>query len=296
MPLNINPNYDSNNPTILFNTQIPALTDDADIQEALRLYHYGTTTPPALPTLINPESVAGYLKSLREDITALEELGIGSSYSNTLPTNVPDGYVWVNSDSAAPIFDNILLAAYQAEAPTNDLAEGLLWVDSDDNTLYVYNGISWDAISSSGGSSFTPPTTSRLDLFGVADVTAPAGQPFYYLDGAVPTSFSVNTLVTSYTKTEVSVNTGIQFSVGAVGPISLVRVVNGDLANPVVLGNYNHTNNVPLSINFVDEHGQAPGTVLTYGLANYTNAPGGTPGDITFLSIGAIQISCREVA
>ena len=133
-------------------------------------------------------------------------------------------------------------------------------------------------------------------MFGIADVTAPAGQPFYYLNEGVPTPFSVNTLVTSYAKTEVSVNLGIQFSVGAVGPISLVRIVNGDLVNPVVLGNYNHANSMPLSINFVDEHGQAPGTILTYGLANYTNAPGGTPADITFLSIGAIQIFCREVA
>jgi hypothetical protein len=42
MTTNINPNF---NPTTeptnpLFNTQIPTLTEDANIQEALRIYHY----------------------------------------------------------------------------------------------------------------------------------------------------------------------------------------------------------------------------------------------------------------
>lgn len=283
-----------------YNTIIPSLSDDANIQEALRMYHYGTTDGSIPDESANPiagESIAHYLGELQSQIDAFE---IGSSYSSTEPslTNDDNGYIWVDSTSSALIFDEGIptIAFYQSAEPTTGLVAGMLWVDSDDDSVYVYNGTSWDAIVS-GGSSFTPPTTSRLDLFGVQDVTAAAGQAFYYLDGGTtPTPFSVNTVVTTYTKTEISVSIGIQFSTGAVGPISLVRVVNGDLLNPVVIGNYNHANSLPLNINFIDEHGQAPGTILTYGLANYTNAPGGTPDDITFLSIGGIQISSREVA
>ena len=50
-------------------TKIPGYEDAADIQEALRLYHYGSTTIPTESTLgtasgINTKSIAGYLKAL----------------------------------------------------------------------------------------------------------------------------------------------------------------------------------------------------------------------------------------
>lgn len=47
-----------------FQLQIPAIDDNADIQEALRLYHYGNT-PSGVGTL-DPESVAGYLDQLNK--------------------------------------------------------------------------------------------------------------------------------------------------------------------------------------------------------------------------------------
>ena len=51
-----------------FPTKIPGYEDAADIQEALRLYHYGSNTIPATPTQINPKSIAGYLKQLQTGI------------------------------------------------------------------------------------------------------------------------------------------------------------------------------------------------------------------------------------
>ena len=56
----------------LYNTQIPALADSADIQAALRLYHYGQESEPADLASIPAESVAGYLKDLQSQVDAIE--------------------------------------------------------------------------------------------------------------------------------------------------------------------------------------------------------------------------------
>jgi hypothetical protein len=73
----------------LYSTQIPSLSDSADIQEALRLYHYGAASGTAPgeydPTNTNPvllpvQSVAYYLNNLQGQITTLSgSLGVQTS-------------------------------------------------------------------------------------------------------------------------------------------------------------------------------------------------------------------------
>jgi len=66
-------------------TQIPALTDNADIQEAFRLYHYGASTGVYNKDNENPDfllqnSIAGYLNSLQNQIdTVSGTLGVQTS-------------------------------------------------------------------------------------------------------------------------------------------------------------------------------------------------------------------------
>lgn len=55
----------------LYPTKIPALSEAADIQTALKVYHYGTATVPTQTADILPESIAGYLKSLNAAVAAL---------------------------------------------------------------------------------------------------------------------------------------------------------------------------------------------------------------------------------
>lgn len=146
MTTNINPNF---NPTTeptnpLFNTQIPTLTEDANIQEALRIYHYGNaTSQPSNNSAIQPNTMAGHLKALRDDISDLEDLGIGSKFSIAEPTNPEDGFIWLDADSAAPIFGSPpatvpSVAKYQNAAPTTGLIDGMLWVDKDATPLRLY--------------------------------------------------------------------------------------------------------------------------------------------------------------
>lgn len=143
MTTNINPNF---NPTTeptnpLFNTQIPTLTEDANIQEALRIYHYGNaSSQPSNNSAIQPNTMAGHLKALRDDVSDLQDLGIGSQFSTAEPTDPEDGFIWLKADSSASQLLGTV-AVYQNSAPTTGLVDGLLWVDKDSSplTLKVYD-------------------------------------------------------------------------------------------------------------------------------------------------------------
>jgi hypothetical protein len=135
-----------------FNTSIPGLSDNADIQEALRVYHYGSKTPPANLAGVTSKSIAGHFKAISDRVQIVESTGIGSGYQANEPTSVPNGYLWVDADSAAPVFDETLVSVpsvvkYQNSQPTTNLKDGMIWVDKDDQFVntYVYDetGTSW---------------------------------------------------------------------------------------------------------------------------------------------------------
>jgi hypothetical protein len=141
----------------LIPTSIPSLTENADIQAALRLYHYGTSYDPENTDVgeLNPESVAGYLNDLDERVDAIVASGPGSiastgSGGNTPgvpPTSIVNGFIWVDTNSSLGAQPG-LVAAYQSTAPSSPVV-GTLWVDSTDtNTpvLKVYNGTAWKAV------------------------------------------------------------------------------------------------------------------------------------------------------
>jgi hypothetical protein len=129
--------------TGLFNTKIPALSDAADIQAALRLYHYGLYAYDAA----NPTStsIAGHLKALDTRLDAQETLGVGSEYSATIPPSPVEGFIWVDSTSTPSVTQVVSTSNYQTTAPTTGLTQGMLWVDSDSSPLkmYVYSGTAW---------------------------------------------------------------------------------------------------------------------------------------------------------
>jgi hypothetical protein len=60
-----------------FNTQIPLLAENANIQAALRIYHYGSNT--SNPSPLPGESIAGYLQNLKETKRNLLSESIGNA-------------------------------------------------------------------------------------------------------------------------------------------------------------------------------------------------------------------------
>lgn len=121
----------------VYKTKIPSYEEVADIQAALKLYHYGTIDPVATENDIIPNSVVGHIKALDTRVDTIESLGVGSVYSATEPSSPEDGFIWIDSNtSISPI--NGTVASYQSTAPTTGLADGLLWVDKDSSPLKMY--------------------------------------------------------------------------------------------------------------------------------------------------------------
>ncbi len=125
----------------VYNTKIPEYADNADIQEAFKLFLYGTTNIPTdLNSVVSP-SLAAHLKTLRNSITELEDTGIGSEFVATEPESPVDGFIWVDSDASLATEYSIPSVIYQNNEPTTNLSSGMLWVDKDSSplTMYVYD-------------------------------------------------------------------------------------------------------------------------------------------------------------
>lgn len=84
----------------IYPTKIPGYEDAADIQAALKLYHYGTSSTVSTEGDIVANSVVGHIKALDTRIDSIEADGLGSIISDTMPTGVDDGYIWVKSTGA----------------------------------------------------------------------------------------------------------------------------------------------------------------------------------------------------
>jgi hypothetical protein len=139
-------------------TKIPALSDDANIQDALKAYHYGSydfnTAETNTANLLNP-SIAYTITNLQTQITTKAALEVAARDSSrattTAPTaaaftafsnTIPDGYVWLDTDSSAGVGYYSATSAYTTTAPTTNLANGLIWIKKGSSPLemYVYNG------------------------------------------------------------------------------------------------------------------------------------------------------------
>ena len=139
-------------------TKIPALSDDANIQDALKAYHYGSydfnTAETNTANLLNP-SIAYSITNLQTQITTKAALEVAardiSRATTTAPTaaaftafsnTIPDGCVWLDTDSSAGVGYYSATSAYTTTAPSTNLANGLIWIKKGSSPLemYVYNG------------------------------------------------------------------------------------------------------------------------------------------------------------
>ena len=139
-------------------TKIPALSDDANIQDALKAYHYGSydfdTAETNTANLLNP-SIAYTITNLQTQITTKAALEVAARDSSrattTAPTaaaftafsnTIPDGYVWLDKDSSAGVGYFAATSVYTATAPSTNLANGLIWIKKGSSPIemYVYNG------------------------------------------------------------------------------------------------------------------------------------------------------------
>lgn len=131
----------------VYPTKIPGYEDAADIQAALKLYHYGTTNTISSENEIIPNSVVGHIKAIDTRLDVIESAGLGSSVASSMPTGVDNGYIWVDSTASFTSDIQYAVSSYQTSAPSNPTL-GTLWVDSDSSplTMYVWSGTEWKEI------------------------------------------------------------------------------------------------------------------------------------------------------
>jgi hypothetical protein len=114
----------------LYSTKIPGYDDAADIQAALRTYHYGSSTYSTGNSdeeqLVNP-SIAYHLKNIQDSIDAINTLGTGAIAQTTMPTGKPEGYLWLDTDSSPNSTPTNPTAIYTSSEPSTP-TDGTLWV------------------------------------------------------------------------------------------------------------------------------------------------------------------------
>jgi hypothetical protein len=136
----------------IYSTKVPGYEDAADIQSALRTYHYGSSaydeTNSNSAALVNP-SIAYHLKNIQDSVDALEALGTGSVVSNTQPVVLTEGLLWLDIDSTpgnTPTNPTAIYTAIEPSTPT----DGTLWCvkGSSPLLLKIYNSATseWDTI------------------------------------------------------------------------------------------------------------------------------------------------------
>ena len=145
----------------LIPTAIPGYTDSADIQAALRAYHYGSyaydpanTSPGSLVT----PSVAKTIYDIQTDITALENRpSSGGEVDATepapadfTPPEIPDGFIWVDSDGTVGGQPTSATSVFTNSAPTTSLTTGVIWVDKDATEITANPYIATAIISAKG--------------------------------------------------------------------------------------------------------------------------------------------------
>jgi hypothetical protein len=213
----------------LIPTAIPGYTDSADIQAALRAYHYGSysydpanTSPGSLVT----PSIAKTIYDIQADITSLENRpSSGGEVDATQPApedftppEIPDGFIWVDSDGTVGGQPTSATSVFTNSAPTTSLTTGVIWVDKDPTSITANPFIPTAMINAKGdlivGSAddaavrLAAPTTNGYMLYsnsattsGLEWSTAPAGYSAPVLGSTTITSGATVTTVAGLTLT-----------------------------------------------------------------------------------------------
>ena len=140
-----------------YNTRIPDLTDNADIQAALRIYHYGSDT--SNPSPIPANSIAGFFKALDDSKLNLDP---GSIYSegNNLNTITTTGFYSQPNSTGTTSAQAVGATGYPLLAADGKAYAGMLEVVNDGTLIFQKyhmtdgkNSVFW-RISSDGGSTW----------------------------------------------------------------------------------------------------------------------------------------------
>lgn len=126
----------------VYPTKIPGYDDAADIQAALRLYHYGSETYDINNTdsaqLVSP-SLAYTLNDLQDQINdSIANPAAAADVQDAEPVDPVDGFLWLQSNAIVSGSPLSATSVYQNTQPSSGLVDGLLWVKKGTSPLEMY--------------------------------------------------------------------------------------------------------------------------------------------------------------
>ena len=104
-------------------TQIPGYGDSADIQAALKLYHYGQATEPANVASVPAESIAGYILDLQDQIDTIN----GVSYLTASTFNAKGDLLSASADNTLSVLS--VGSNGKVLSANSGTTSGLEWID-----------------------------------------------------------------------------------------------------------------------------------------------------------------------
>lgn len=300
----------------IFNTKMPGYEEAADIQAALKLYHYGSSTYDTnnLDTSLIPSpSLASHLQGIVDDITDLQALGLGSIVSSTEPTaNIADGYIWLDPTQDAAVYTENLVAHTSTTEPTTNLTTGYLWVDISTTPyeLKIYDANA-SAFVEVRGMAPASGDSVYIDYQNTTDFTQNVADlaPLTYSDGTTDLVGEI-TVSTGFTKALIELHGNIQTTTATDEEAYLMvqRSTDGgvtwDDVKNIQVSALEEENAVlqniyqPFTRKVLDTHGVSAGGTVQYRFINNTAAViGGSPNTIRqfFTDVSSLLI-VQEVA
>jgi hypothetical protein len=134
---------------------------------------------------------------------AIQELDDESDiyYQSTAPSNAPTSTIWVDSDNNVSYIYNgsswvntLTTLSYQSSSPSNPVT-GQLWVDSDTLALFVYNGSSW------------------VNAAGAGATGGGTNKAFYENDITITDNYTISTNKNAGSFGPVTINSGVTVTV-----------------------------------------------------------------------------------
>lgn len=107
----------------ILKTQIPGYGDSADIQAALKLYHYGQATEPVDEASVPAESIAGYILDLQDQIDIIN----GVTYLTNSTFNAKGDLLSASADNTLSILS--VGSNGKVLSANSGTTSGLQWID-----------------------------------------------------------------------------------------------------------------------------------------------------------------------
>jgi hypothetical protein len=245
----------------LYPTNIPGYADSADIQAALRAYHYGSyayNTANTSPASLEANSIAKFLYDIEQDIIALEARpSSGGNAQNTQPVpadfspaDIPDGYIWVDANGTLGGVPTGATAVFTNSAPTTSLTTGTIWVDKDATDITANPFIptatinaKGDLLAGSANDSITVLSASTNGYVLITDSSTTSG--LTWADSAASTQTLTNKSISLGSNTVTSTLAQLNTAVSDADVASLAgteTLTNKTLTNPLLSSPEESTN------------------------------------------------------